>query len=193
MTMNYVRIKAEAEDDAAHFRFMRNYEDSWELLEGMSLAETFPPNAAYRMNDDFPESLVLYGVLHNLDGVLVVNDALRGFLEEHGVREVEYLPVTVINHKDRAVEQAYYVVNILRHIDCIDQEQTQFEWDSLDDTLMDDVENLTIDESRIDPDIPLFRLKHLTSVMVIRRDLVEQMRDAGFKGFAVTELADFTW
>lgn len=189
--MNYARIKAAAEGNAAHFKHLENYRHRFKLREGMPLADEFPSDAAYRMNDDYPDALELHAFLHNLDSQLVVNEAARDFLDAHGVQDVEYLPVRVINHKGRTVPTAYFVVNLLRHVDCIDQEQTQFVWDSLDDELMDQVANLTIDEARIDPEARLFRLQHLTSVIVIRRDLAAQLREAGFRGFALSELADY--
>lgn len=191
--MDYVRIEAVARGNAAHFRHLENFEDDFELLEGISLQDTFPEDAAYRMSDDFPDNLELHEVLHNLDEQLVVGGGLRTFLSEQGVDGVEYLPVKIINHKGRTVPADYFLVNILRHIDAIDQGRTQFEWNPLDPELMKKVKNLTLDEQKIDPDALLFRLKHLTSVILLRRDLADKMAAAGFKGFKITEIAAYKW
>lgn len=190
--MNYVIIEPIAQGNAAHFKHIENFEN-WELLEGISLLDTFPEDGEYRMSDDFPDSIELHDVLHNLDGQIIINTRVRSFFDEEGVKFVEYLPVNIINHKGRKVSEKYFICNFLKVVDCIDQEKTKFEWDSLDDERMDDVKNLTIDESRVDPDILLFRLKFLNSVIVIQRSFVQKIRAAGFKGFKIIEIKDYKW
>jgi hypothetical protein len=192
--MDYVVIKAVAEGNAAHFKHIENFKSKYKFKKGILLFDIFPENASYRMNDDFPDSLALLDVLHNLDGQFIVSDKLKSFLQENGLQHVEYLPINIVNHKGRIVTKVKYsIVNILMHIDCIDQKQTEFTWDTLDEEEMDDVSNLTIDESKIDQSILIFRMKHLTPFVVIRRNLLEQMRAAGFRGFKSFELADIDY
>lgn len=190
--MDYVVIRCVAAGQAAHFGKLENFEDDFELFESVPLLETFPFDAAYRMSPDFPDKLELHEFLRTIGGQVVLSRRVRDFLGSEGVGGVEYLPVNLINHKGRSVQEEYFVLNVLRSVDCIDQEATEFEWDSLDDELMDHVSNLTIDEGRLDPSADVFRLKYLNRFVIIRRAVADKMADAGFRGFTTSEVSDIT-
>lgn len=189
--MKYVWLKPHASGNAARFRHIKNFEDSFELLEGVPLTGSFPPDAEYRMNDEYPDRVALVDVLHNLDRQLIVHDRLKAWLDTQGVSRVEYLPINVVNHKGRKSREKYFIVNMLYHADCIDQQQTTFKWNSLDEEQMSDVEDLTIDEERVEPGSQLFRLKHLPGPIIAARSLVDQMLEAGFRGFSIEEISDY--
>ena len=191
--MKYSRIEAVAEGNAAHFGNIVNFEDDFELVEGLPLADNFPENAEYRMNDDFPDNIELHDILHNLDEQLIINEKTRKFFENQEIKDVEYLPVNIINHKGRKVKEKYYIMNFLKLVDCIDRDQTTFGWNSLDPDLMEDVENLTVDESRIPLDSHIFRIKHLTSVILIYKDLLDLINKAGFKGYKISKTTEYEW
>jgi hypothetical protein len=123
--------------------------------------------------------------------VLVVNARLRGLLEERAGAEIEFLPVNIVDHSGEKVDASYFVVNFLRIIDCIDKATTTWEPDSLDPETLAEVENLTIDETRIDPAAQLFRPKGLDKVMLARRDLAEHLAKSNVKGLGVKEISDY--
>lgn len=191
--MNYLQIKSLSEGDAARFRNMLNNPKKFRLMKGIPLQDSFPAEAAYRMSDEFPDNIALHEVLYNLDRQLIINERVRSFLEEEGVQHVEYLPIRVINHKDREVKERFFIANMLPLVDCIDQSKTTFEWNPLDDQQMMDVENLTLDETRIPADFKLLRLKYLPTVMLIRRELALKMKEAKFRGFELVEIPDYHW
>jgi hypothetical protein len=187
--MKYVLINSVAEGDAARFLDVLNYEDSFELREGTSLAQQFPADAAYRMRDDFPDNIQLHEVLYTLDSLLVVSEKVKAFLEAERVQHVEYLPVKVLNHKDRAVKERYFIVNMLPLVDCIDTSRTKFTPNLLDPEQFDNISNLTVDEKRIPANFQVLRLKHLPGAMLINRTLAE--KSAGFRGFKTSEVSEY--
>jgi hypothetical protein len=189
--MNYVQIRPTCEGNAAHFRHMLNNPKKFRLLKGIPLQDSFPAEAAYRMSDDFPENIALHEVIDNLDRQLIVHERVRAFLEAEGVQHVEYFPVRLINHKERETKERYFVINMLPHVDCIDQSKTRFKWNALDNQSMTSVENLTLLEERIPPDFKLLRPKHLASVMLIHRALAQKMKEAKFRGFELVEISDY--
>jgi len=187
----YLRLLPIAPVGAARFRHLENYEDDFMLLEGEPVADEFPTDAAYRMNADFPDDIALEDAAFNLDNQLVAGERLQAFLRERvPADDVEFLPVSLINHKGRA-ESGYAIANVVRHVDCVDQEATSFEWNALDDTAMVDVKNLTIDPERVPDDVLLFRLAHVTDVIGVRRDLAETLEAEGFTGLDFTDFADY--
>ncbi len=188
---NYVLIEPAYEDDAARFGSMLNYDDRFELREGIPLSDTIPPDAAYRMSDDFPDRVALHDVLHNLDRQLIVNEKARAFLEAESVRHVEYLPIKVLNHKDRVVNERYFVVNMFPLVDCIDLTQTQYKRNRLDPEKLMHISNLTVHEDKIPADFQLLRLKSAASVVLIHRDLAARMKAAGIRGFSTPEVSEY--
>lgn len=187
----FLRIEPVAPPGAARFTHAENFRYRFLLRKGRPLGDRYPTDTAYRMNRDFPDDIALEDAAFNLDRQLVVSERLRAFLEERGGPDLEFLPVTLINHKGRAEKASYAIVNLLRHVDAIDQEATAFEWNELDETSMSEVSNLTVDPSRIPDDAVLFRLQHLTNVMGVRRDLAEAIEAEGFTGLDFTDFADY--
>ena len=187
----YVLLQPTHEGDAARFSHMRNYDDDFELHNGMSLVETFPSNAAYRMSDEHPDRMALHDVLHNLDPNFVINEKVKTFLEAEGVQHVEYLPVKVLNHKDREVKERYFVINMLPLVDCVDMEKTQYERNLLDPEQLMNISNLTVHEEKIPADFQLLRVKFASGVMLMRRDLAQKLRAAGFRGLGISEIVEY--
>ncbi|WP_226994091.1 imm11 family protein [Myxococcus hansupus] len=188
----YLLLEPTTDETAAHFWHMRNYDDQFELSEGIPLSGTFPSDAAYRMSDEAPDKTALYEVLYNLDGQFVVHEKVRTFLEKENVQHVEYLPVKVLNHKDREVKERYFVVNMLPLVDCVDLDQTKFKRNRLNPDQLMDISNLSVHEEKIPPDFQLLRLKAVSGAMLIHRDLAAKLKAAGFRGFATPEVSEYS-
>lgn len=187
----YVRLEPVAPFGAARFVHLERYDDDWQLLEGMRLSDEFPSDAQYRMDRNFPDDIGLEDAAYTLDNQLVVGKRLRTFLEARGDLEVEFLPVRLVNHKGREVHEPYAIANVLHHVDAVDQEATAHEWNSLDDTAMVDIENLTVDPSRVPDDVALFRLVHVTDVIGVRRNLADALQAEGFTGLSFPDFSDY--
>ncbi len=190
-TPPYFRLLPVAAAGAAHFGFVQGYDDSWKLVEGISVAAEFPEDATYHMNEDLPHDKRLEDAIYNLDSQLVVSGRLRTFLQSQDNLQIEFLPVQLVNHKGKAVQEPYFIVNILCHVDAVDKAATTHEWNTLDDTAMIGIENLTIDEDRVPKEAVLFRLVHVTDVMGVRSDLAEALREEGFTGLEFADFADY--
>ncbi len=189
--MDYVAIKGNATKNQARFRDLQDWEEGgFRFRECEAMADVFPSNTFFQMSEDYPECLELVDFLHVLEDTLVVSEEARQLLECENVRGLEFIPVRILNHKGRSVKRKYYIANCLNLVDCIDQEETEFEWDTLDESQMEDVVNLTIDESKINQNTALFRMKHLQEFLIVRRELAEKISAVGLVGLAVTEIED---
>jgi hypothetical protein len=187
----YVLLEPTSEGDAAEFSHLRNYDDDFELHNGISLAKEFPPDAAYRMSDEAPDKTALHDVLDNRDRNFVINEKVKALLEAEGVQHVEYLPVKVLNHKDRAVKERYFVVNMLPLVDCIDMEKTKYKRNILDPEQLMHISNLTVHEEKIPADFKLLRVQFASAVMLMRRDLAEKLKAAGVRGLGIAEVVEY--
>ena len=192
MTKDYVCLTPVTRGNAARFGAIRHFDNSFLLVDGVSLANEFPPNAELRMNDAFPDNIGLYDTHFVIGGLFMVSERLMNFLlGMHGVKkELEFYPVRVLNHKGREVKEAYFVVNTLNLVDCIDRNRTKYELNTLDDDAFIEVSNLHLDESAVRGDLTFFRMKYLNYKLIVKRDFANEMRNQGFKHFDVLEIED---
>jgi hypothetical protein len=191
--MDWLIVRSQSEPDAAHFSSIQNYDDDFQLSECVSLKATFPAEAEVRMDPDYPSDIELVESLYAGRAELIVNAAVCQLFERAGVRNIELLPIKVINHKKKPVKDAYFVVNILSQVDCIDLAKSAgIEWNSIDPTMMDSIQTMVLDAGRLPADLKLFRPAKMSYLMLIQRGLAEQIQAAGMRGFSFTEIEDFS-
>ena len=93
---------------------------SFELYEGVPRATGFPADALFRMSHDHPKNMGLTDNLMNVGTLLVASLALKRFFEARPLKNVEYLPVTIVNHKERVASRDYFIVHPVVPQDCLD-------------------------------------------------------------------------
>lgn len=188
----YLHLQTVVPVGGARFGRLEGFRRKYKLMRGREVADEFPADASFQMNRDFPDDLGLEDAAFNLSNQLVVSERLRAFLEAREVSGVEFLPVTMLDHKGRSVKADYVIANLLTHVDCVDKEATTHEWNPLNENAMVGVRNLTVDPERIPDDVQLFRLEHVAGVIGVRRDLAEALEAEGFTGLAFSDFADYT-
>lgn len=157
-------------------------EDDYELLRGISRAENWPENAAYAMDKERKTDVRLEDCLWNANKVLVVSQKVKELLEAEKLKNNEFLPVQVINHKDRPVKESYFILNQIGLQDCIDLKKSEYKENRLNPEYFSVVKRLAIDERRIEPDVRLFRMKKYPNIPVVHRALARKLTEAGITG-----------
>ena len=130
----------------------------------------------------FPKDIGLADHLDNEESCLVVSKQLKKFLESKITSPIEYLSVTIFNHKNQVASNEYFIVNPLNVVDCINLEESEVEWNSLDSEDIDDLEELVFDEGKIDDNMLIFRAKYLDGCIFVHEDLVKEIKKQGFTG-----------
>jgi len=165
------------------------FENPWELRKGVSRINNWPADFHYKMNPDFPHDTLLVDNLINTHSTVVVSPKLRAFLEARGVKKVEYLPVTILDHRGRPASQEYCIVHPIDPVDCLDLAASQPHFSAIDKTTIQRVKKLVVDEARLDPEREFFRAKGFGSVTFATRALAEAVSQAKFVGVRWKELA----
>lgn len=181
--MNYLILLARGSDGACMLGGLREVEKSWQFYEGISRAKDFPDDANYRMDPSFPKDIRLEDTMRNDDHLLVVSERVKKFLQAEKVPRQEILPVAIFNHKGRKEKAPHFLIHQLDIQNCINLKKTKWKKDTSDEEAITDVRKLTLDESKIDKDAQLFRLKSYGIPLIIRADLAEKITKAGFTGF----------
>jgi hypothetical protein len=166
-------------------------ERSWELYEGVSRAADWPADFTYSLNPDFPNDTVLVDLPKNTDTFLVISGKLKKFFEERQLQQIEYLPVTILDHKERVASRDYFIANPLNYVDCMDLAASGARFSEIDKESVQQIKKLVLDDKRIDPKRELFRCKGYVNATLVRRELAQAMDKAGFKGPLWTELDKF--
>ncbi len=151
------------------------------------LQQTWPENVTTTMQEDYPDDIALadnlYGSYH-----AIISEKMKLFLQQEiSDGSIEYLPITIINHKGRAEPDPYYVLHPRTLVDCIDLEASEVEWNPLDPEEINDCEGLVLNTDAIPENCRLFRLTHWGSEILVRSDLAEKLEEEGFTGLYFPE------
>jgi len=166
-------------------------EKVFELKDGVPRAAGFSEHARFQMSTIYPYDIRLADCLKNTDRLIVASEALKEFLESHALDHVEYLPVTILNHKERVASREYYIIHLISPVDCLDVPKCGATRSSLVPEDILDLNELVLDPSRIDPDRRIFRLKYYERPVLARRDLAAALESRGFSGLSFAELTEY--
>ena len=170
---------------------MTNFPKTYLLSQGVPLAATFPDNVETSMDDDFKKATALTDDHKNSDRVKVCSPRLVKFLQERKVENVEYLPITIRNHKGKVASTEYCIVNPVGLVDALDLKASQPRYNSMNKDQIDGVEKLVLDPGRIDPKRKVFRLAGLYFPVLIAGDLADAIKAEGFVGPYFRPLVEF--
>lgn len=189
--MEPVLIKAKVKRGNAHFSLLQNWESSYKLNEGISCANEIPAAASYRMADDYPDDKTLNDYL-DTRGHIVVSAKGRDFLSARLPPScIEFLPIRVLDHQGAEVLGPYSLVNLLRHVDCLDREASVCTMSKLAPENIISVEQLVLDPARLPNDVELFKVANMPGLIIASRQLVNDMQAAGITGVDSDELEDY--
>ena len=161
------------------------------LKRGEGRGEDFPADAAFQMDPDAKRRTLLVDNIPNVDAMLLCSERLKDFIESRRPPAIEYLPVTVQDHRKKPVPVAHFVVLPLDPPDCIDLSASVVTRSTMDTTALRSIDKLVLDESKIPLDRLIFKPKAFTRATLVRRDLAAEIDAQGFTGIAWKEVADF--
>lgn len=189
--MNYVIWDSKDEGNSCVLLSIKNVKRDFELQEGIPKIADFPKDAFFPMDPQYKKNVKLTDNLINTDSLIVVSSKLKDFLQAQQLKNVEYLRVSIINHKGRLASNDYFIVHPIIPQDCLDIEKSGATWNDIIPTDIDSVDKLVIDEAKIDPEVALFRLKYFCPPVLVRRDLAKAITQAGFTGVLWVELDEY--
>jgi hypothetical protein len=166
-------------------------EREWELLEGMPRAEGFPDSVTCKMDPEFPKNTLLADNLMNSAMAIIVSSHLKEFLESKSLAKVEYLPLTILDHRGKPASRACFIVHPIDPVDCLDLKKCKPTWSRIEESWIKNVESLVLEEQNVASNRALFRPKAFHKVTFVRRELAEAIDKEGFTGIRWLELDEF--
>ena len=160
----------------------KRVDKSFQLRKGVPRAATFQEDASFTMHEDHPYDTLLTDSLNNIFMMIVASRRLKEFLEARALKQVEYLPVTILDHKGRPASRDYFIIHPVNPVDCLNIDECNARWGHIDKNSIKFVKRLVLDVSKIDPERELFRPKYYHKVILVRQDLAEAIDREGFTG-----------
>jgi len=170
---------------------LKGLEQRSRLLKGVPLQKGFPDGVEFRMDPDFPNDLVVPDNILNLNMLVLVSARLAASLQARNLEKVEYLPVSIIDHKGRSAGPGYVIVHPIDPVDCIDTSLSVFKLSPIDPNNFDSFKKLVLDTTRIPDDRWCFRLKGFWDIVVVRKDLAESLDKEAFSGLGWLQIQDY--
>lgn len=167
-----------------------NVKDDYELSEGVSRADGWPDDVKAPMSPEYPKDIELPDNVSGTE-LVIISDKVRQALAAERVTNVEYLPLTIVNHKKKVASKDYFILNPPDVVDCIDLEASEVKWNAIDKTLISRCKQLVLKEANVPKDAKVFRPKHLPNQILIRSDLAKKLEGAGLTGLHFTDPAKF--
>lgn len=188
---DYLIWMSTAADNACWLGPVEKYGKNYHLPRGIPLAASFPPNVQLRMNKTFPKATALTDDLKNGSPVKICSQRLVAFLKERQLTHVEYLPVTILDHKGKVASKEYRLVNPVGLQDALDRTASEPTHNLIKKDQIDSVKRIVLDVSKLDPAVKVFRLAGFYSPVLIARDLADAINAQGFVGSYFRELKDY--
>lgn len=179
-----VDLMGELNDDTLCF-FSNNIEDlgtgDVELFLGEPLGGKYPEDARIYMDAGHPGKK-LSALIGNTNGIFIASRELKDVIEKHCGASVEYLPLSIYDHRKRLASKDYFVINPLVKVDCLDLQKSTYDVDDDDPTMFSDVEPV-IDRKKVENAPQLFRIQQSTQDILLGYDLAGEIDDRDFSNF----------
>lgn len=168
-----------------------NFEKPYQLRTGASFAAAFPADVLFRMAKRHGKDTGLTDDLVNGAFLKVCSAEVVAFLQKRKAKNLEYLPVSVLDHKGKPTPRAYFIVSPLGLQAALDLEKSKPRYNRILKTQISQVERLVLDTAKIEPGVRIFRLTGLSTPVFVEKDLAQEMQAAGFTGSSFLKLDEY--
>lgn len=157
------------------------------LRQGIPLADGFPEGVTAAMRSDYSgyKGDTQLCDLHMAHGVPVVSRKLRSFLEKQDIGQVEFLPLTIVDHSGNPASDGYFILNPMS-FECLDEGRSEPRFSS-SGTVIRQVKRLVIDGGRVPAGQRLFRIAKYRDPLIFERELAVAVEGGRFSNIAFTQ------
>ncbi|MBU2907489.1 hypothetical protein KO529_21995 [Arenibacter algicola] len=165
-----------------------------ESFDGLEVftADDAPGDLQFTADPDYPNDFLMLDSFGNTECVIPISPKLKTFLEDKQIPNLLFIPVKMLDHKNRTLEE-YYLLHSTEVIDAIDKTLTQLRVDRLNEDMFNRVKNLTLLDANIPADIQIFRVKGLYDVTCVSKALAKEIDDNGFTGIEWEETSEYSY
>jgi hypothetical protein len=190
LKLNYVVWRFKRVPDSCVLDELRGVPKMFQIRKGIPRAEGFPSDAKFTLDPDYPNDTLLADVFNNVYRMVVISPALKTFLQGRALLNVEFLPVTIIDHKSKP-KASYFIIHPIWPVECLDLAASGARWDTVNKETIDTVERVILNTHRIDPGLQIFKIKYFYNYVLVRQDLADAITAEGFTGIEWVSTNEF--
>jgi hypothetical protein len=123
--------------------------------------------------------------------MIVASPRLTRVVQQAAPSHLEYLPISIINHKGKIASRDHHIIHPIDPVDCLDLTMCKPKWGVIKSDSIKSVERLVLDETRIPADRWIFRPKAFKRVILVRRELAEKIDAENVTGVRWVETEDY--
>ena len=157
-------------------------DEAFRFDSGVPLKDWVPVNAPYPMSPQWPDRRALYDFQSNTLSLLIVSRRCRDVLESGHHANIEFLPITLLDHRGKVANSSYFIANLQGAVDCMDLERSLFSPEPLEPSTFGSCSRLVLRDDRIPEDVELFRLSNGPTTYILKQSLKERLEAAGIQG-----------
>ncbi|MFY0564524.1 imm11 family protein [Archangium lansingense] len=159
--------------------------------KGTPLLGWFPADAQFTMDPEFPKARRLCGLQHNTLGLIVVSKEFKTALEEFGCENIEFLPISILNHRGKLASADYFIANVIGLTDCMDREKSTYKNNALIPTQISSCSKLVLREDAIPEQLHFFRLGNAPRIHVVTEKLKQELERRKLTGLLFVPVEEY--
>jgi hypothetical protein len=167
------------------------FDESELLTEGVKLSDQWPKDVTCSMDSEFAKDIRLEDNLYGAMSQVISSRLKDRIAALVATDSIEFLPVTILNHKGRVASKEYFFLNPVGTVDCIDVEKSGIVWNAIDKDMISRAKQLTVKAGAVPKTISLFRPAKMISTIFLRRSIADQLIGDGFTGLVFKELGKY--
>lgn len=151
--------------------------ESWRVGKGEAVASTWPADASIHLRKSSGRKVT--DIVGTVTKALFVSKRVRDILEQFvPTGSVEFLPVTIYDHRKRLVSSDHVIANPLGAFDCLDLSASELLWHPEKPDTIISVEKPVLSAKKLQKAPPLFRIQHATMRHVVNYDAAKALLEA---------------
>ncbi|MBZ4420560.1 imm11 family protein [Myxococcus sp. RHSTA-1-4] len=156
--------------------------EGWRYLEPQPLAREFRAGSVMGFSPSFPERRKVYDFINNVLRLQVVSERVRRVVIELAPNDVEFLPITLVDHNKDVVSREHFIMNLLHRREVIDLEHSDVVMSSILKAEIQFVQGLALKQDIPSEGPHAFRPVYLRSHTFVDAVLRDALVQAGLKG-----------
>jgi hypothetical protein len=177
--------------NACSLEQLHGYDEDYNLHKGIALTEDYPIDVYFDLDPESPHKTLLVDSLYNTDSLLVFSEPLMAFLSGLDINNLEFLPVKIMNHKNKFFDEKYFIFNVLNHQDCFNIEKSGARIPRIKTGNIRKFKKFVLDEDKFDPSLDIFRVKRVPTATVVKKSLADKIDAMGFSAIDWVSLDEF--
>lgn len=150
--------------------------ESWRVHLGESLLPVYPRDAKITLTGE-ESGIKLMSLVGNTACMLLVSKDLKEIVQTHATGQIEYLPIAIHDHRKRALNRDYFLVNPVGTFDCLDLAASDIAYSKKDPKKIVKLRTPVLDPAKVARAPQLFRIKEDPGEYVIGRKLARAIYD----------------